>query len=240
MSAWATTLRMTRKPAPSRAGSPISPRRPSFTYSRGPNCRCRLCIRDTPGVNDTFMIREQITIRAIRESRICVVVLAAHQALSSVDLALIRMIANVKSREVIIVVNRVDELPDPVNQVPEIRDSIVKTLTEFDGPKEARDYLHLGLLCECRADGSVTDALDTPTLEKMVDWSTGRRASDAAPTTREAGVALAPVGRTADLLLRFQHTDLRRHGSRASGQDRQVGNEPRERTECRAASDLAP
>ena len=45
-----------------------------------------LCIRDTPGVNDTFMIREQITIRAIRESRICVVVLAAHQALSSVDL----------------------------------------------------------------------------------------------------------------------------------------------------------
>ncbi len=69
-----------------------------------------LCIRDTPGVNDTFMIREQITIRAIRESRLCVVVLAAHQALSSVDLALIRMIANVKSREVIIVVNRIDEI----------------------------------------------------------------------------------------------------------------------------------
>ena len=33
-----------------------------------------LCLRDTPGVNDTFMIREQITIRAIRESRMCVVV----------------------------------------------------------------------------------------------------------------------------------------------------------------------
>ena len=64
-------------------------------------------------------------------------VLAAHQALSSVDLALIRMIANVKSREVIIVVNRIDELPDPVSQVPEIRNSIVKTLTEFDGPKDA-------------------------------------------------------------------------------------------------------
>ncbi|NNF92198.1 MAG: hypothetical protein HKM96_12470, partial [Boseongicola sp.] len=96
-----------------------------------------LCIRDTPGVNDTFMIREQITIRAIRESRLCVVVLAAHQALSSVDLALIRMIANVKSREVIIVVNRIDELSDPVNQIPEIRDSIRQTLTEHDGPSEA-------------------------------------------------------------------------------------------------------
>ncbi|NNE88030.1 MAG: hypothetical protein HKN27_08135 [Silicimonas sp.] len=97
-----------------------------------------LCIRDTPGVNDTFMIREQITIRAIRESRICVVVLAAHQALSSVDLALIRMIANVKSREVLIVVNRIDELSDPKSQIPEIRDSIRQTLKDHDGPVDAQ------------------------------------------------------------------------------------------------------
>ena len=129
-----------------------------------------LCIRDTPGVNDTFMIREQITIRAIRESRICVVVLAAHQALSSVDLALIRMIANVKSREVVIVVNRIDELPDPVNQVPEIRNSIVKTLTEFDGPKEAQ-IIFTSAFCANAALMGRYDALDTPTLEKMVDWS---------------------------------------------------------------------
>ena len=34
-----------------------------------------LCLLDTPGVNDTFMMREQITINALRDSRICVVVL---------------------------------------------------------------------------------------------------------------------------------------------------------------------
>lgn len=131
-----------------------------------------LCIRDTPGVNDTFMIREQITIRAIRESRLCVVVLAAHQALSSVDLALIRMIANVKSREVIIVVNRVDELPDPVNQVPEIRESIIKTLTEFDGPKDAQ-IIFTSAFCANAALMGRTDALDKATKEKMVMWSRG-------------------------------------------------------------------
>ena len=43
-----------------------------------------ICLRDTPGVNDTFLMREQITIQAIRESRICVVVLSAGQALTSV------------------------------------------------------------------------------------------------------------------------------------------------------------
>ena len=103
-----------------------------------PGAPMKLCIRDTPGVNDTFMMREQITIRAIRESRICVVVLSAHQALSTVDMALIRLISNVKSREVIIFVNRIDELSDPANEVPQIRASIEKTLSEHQGPEEAQ------------------------------------------------------------------------------------------------------
>jgi signal recognition particle receptor subunit beta len=92
-----------------------------------------LCLRDTPGVNDTFLMREQITIRAIRESRLCVVVLSAHQALSSVDMALIRLISNVRSREVVIFVNRIDELSDPGTQIEEIRASIRATLAEHKG-----------------------------------------------------------------------------------------------------------
>ncbi|MEE9387454.1 MAG: dynamin family protein [Paracoccaceae bacterium] len=103
-----------------------------------PEFKTNLCIRDTPGVNDTFMMREQITIRAIRGSRLCVVVLSAHQALSTVDMALIRLISNIKSREVIIYVNRIDELSDPANQVPEIRDSVQKTLKTHDGPEDAQ------------------------------------------------------------------------------------------------------
>lgn len=96
-----------------------------------------LCIRDTPGVNDTFMMREQITIKALRDSRICVVVLSAHQALTSMDMGLIRLISNVKSREVIIFVNRIDELSDPASQIGEIRASIIQTLKDNNGPQQA-------------------------------------------------------------------------------------------------------
>jgi hypothetical protein len=106
-------------------------------YIDRPDLPLPLCVRDTPGVNDTFMMREQITIKAIRESRLCVVVLSAHQAMSNVDLALIRLIANVKAREVVIFVNRIDELPDPSAQVKEIRDSIRDTLQRHQGPVDA-------------------------------------------------------------------------------------------------------
>ena len=99
-------------------------------YMSAPALPIPLCIRDTPGVNDTFMMREQITINALRGSRICVVVLSATQALSSMDMGLIRLIANVRAREVVIFVNRVDELADPAKEIPEIRESILKTLSE--------------------------------------------------------------------------------------------------------------
>ncbi len=98
----------------------------------------RICIRDTPGVNDTFMMREQVTIGAIRDSRLCMVVLCAHQALSSVDMAVIRLISNLKSRDVVIFVNRIDELADPVTQIPEIRESILATLRDQNGPDDAQ------------------------------------------------------------------------------------------------------
>ncbi|RBI87634.1 hypothetical protein DRV85_01540 [Rhodosalinus halophilus] len=106
-------------------------------YLGQPEMPMRLCIRDTPGVNDTFMIREQITINAIRDSRLCVLVLSAHQALSTVDMALIRLISNIRARQVVIFVNRIDELSDPVRDIPEIRESIRATLKAHDGPEDA-------------------------------------------------------------------------------------------------------
>ena len=97
-----------------------------------------LCIRDTPGVNDTFLMREQVSIAAVRDSRICVVVLSAHQALTSIDMGLIRLISNLQSRDVIIFVNRVDELQNLAVQVPEIERSIRETLAAHKGPTDAK------------------------------------------------------------------------------------------------------
>lgn len=135
-----------------------------------PELPMKLCIRDTPGVNDTFMMREQITIRAIRDSRICVVVLSAHQALSSVDMALIRLISNIRAREVIIFVNRIDELSDPARQVPEIRDSIRETLKRHEGPADAEIVFGSAHW----ANLALTDALDTLDADSaaaLLNWA---------------------------------------------------------------------
>lgn len=97
-------------------------------YLDRPHLPKGLCLRDTPGVNDTFMMREQITLNAISDSRVCVVVLSAHQALSTMDLALLRIICSVDAREVLIFVNRIDELEDPKTEQKNIGASIRKTL----------------------------------------------------------------------------------------------------------------
>ncbi len=140
-------------------------------YLTAPSIPMPLCLRDTPGVNDTFMMREQITINALRDSRICVVVLSAHQALSSMDMGLIRLISNVKSREVVIFVNRIDELSDPGAQVPEIRDSILQTLADNNGP-ENPSYLWQRLLGQYGACPKIWMIL-SQTAQKPC--STGRR-----------------------------------------------------------------
>jgi len=107
-------------------------------YLRSNSKPFRMCLRDTPGVNDTFMMREQVTINAVRASKLCVVVLSAHQALTSVDMALIRMISSLQSRDVIIFVNRIDELADPATQIPEIENSIRQVLADHKGPEDAQ------------------------------------------------------------------------------------------------------
>lgn len=129
-----------------------------------------LCVRDTPGVNDTFMIREQITINTLRSSRLCVVVLAATQALTSVDLALIRMISNVKSRDVIIFVNRIDELGDPAREIPEIRASIVETLKKHDGPTDANILFGCGFWAGQAMDGGL-ETLGVSSAEALLSWA---------------------------------------------------------------------
>jgi len=139
-------------------------------YLHRPEFKTNLCIRDTPGVNDTFLMREQITIRAIRGSRLCVVVLSAHQALSSIDMALIRLISNIKSREVIIFVNRIDELSDPATQVPEIRDSIAATLKAHDGPTKAQIIFGSAYWANHALASSLADLADD-SANALMNWA---------------------------------------------------------------------
>jgi len=75
---------------------------------------------DTPGLNDPLLIREEVTLRSLEGSDIFVLVLTAHQAFSSTDLYLLRILNAMRLDRLIIFVNRVDELTNPVNDLPEI------------------------------------------------------------------------------------------------------------------------
>ncbi len=149
-------------------------------YLGQPDLPHRLCIRDTPGVNDTFMIREQITVNAIRESRLCVVVLSAHQTLSTVDMALIRLISNIRSREVIIFVNRIDELNDPVRETEEIRKSIVATLEALNGPTDA-EIIFGSAFWAVHALSQAYKDLGKASSKTLVDWAEHKLTSGVVP-----------------------------------------------------------
>jgi len=140
-----------------------------------------LCLRDTPGVNDTFMMREQITINSIRDSRLCIVVLSAHQALSTMDMALLRLIANVDAREVVLFVNRIDELDDPANEIPEIEKNFRQTLKKQDVAENVQIVFGSAFWALSAISDSVQD-LPEASATAMENWAESDK-SDAALTS---------------------------------------------------------
>ncbi|MCB1342615.1 MAG: dynamin family protein [Pseudooceanicola sp.] len=130
-----------------------------------------LCLRDTPGVNDTFMMREQITLNAISDSRVCVVVLSAHQALSTMDMALLRIICNVHAREVVIFVNRIDTLGDPASDTVEIKESIRRTLAKAGVSDKIDILVGSGYWANCAIDDACATMMPASraALERWVD-----------------------------------------------------------------------
>lgn len=136
-----------------------------------------LCLRDTPGVNDTFMMREQITINSIRDSRLCIVVLSAHQALSTMDMALLRLIANVDAREVVLFVNRIDELDDPANEIPEIEKNFRQTLKKQDVAENVEIVFGSAFWALSALSDTVED-LPTASSTAMNKWAKSDRSNE--------------------------------------------------------------
>lgn len=79
-------------------------------FMRMPEFHVPAIVTDTPGVNDPFLVRDEVTCRSLDKSDVFVVVLSAHQALTDVDIGLIRILAQQDGKDVLIFVNRIDEL----------------------------------------------------------------------------------------------------------------------------------
>ncbi|MEM7619153.1 MAG: dynamin family protein [Pseudomonadota bacterium] len=69
-------------------------------------------ITDTPGTNDPFFVRDEITFRNLQNADIFIVVLTAQQAFSISDLALLRILQGLQKDRIIIFINRIDQLDD--------------------------------------------------------------------------------------------------------------------------------
>ena len=77
-------------------------------------------ILDTPGTNDPFLVRDEITRGALESADVYIVVLTARQALSSADVALLRILRGLHKHRIAVFINRIDELGDVVRDTPQI------------------------------------------------------------------------------------------------------------------------
>jgi hypothetical protein len=73
---------------------------------------------DTPGTNDPFLVRDEITRRALEQADIYIVMLTARQALSSADVALLRILRGLHKDRIAVFINRIDELTDVLDDTP--------------------------------------------------------------------------------------------------------------------------
>jgi signal recognition particle receptor subunit beta len=65
---------------------------------------------DTPGTNDPFLVRDEITRRSLDGADFHIVVLTARQPLSTADVTLFRILRGLQKERIVVFVNRIDQL----------------------------------------------------------------------------------------------------------------------------------
>jgi hypothetical protein len=95
---------------------------------------CAVTIVDTPGTNDPFLVRDEISREALKSADAYVVVLNAQQALSSSDLDLLRLLHGLQKSRLIVFINRIDLLANPAEDGAAVAAHIRSRLAdEFSG-----------------------------------------------------------------------------------------------------------
>lgn len=83
---------------------------------------------DTPGTNDPFLVRDEITRRSLENPDIYVFVLSALQPLSAADIAMMRLLNGLHKDRIIVFINRVDQLANPAVDATIVKRSVKKRL----------------------------------------------------------------------------------------------------------------
>jgi signal recognition particle receptor subunit beta len=68
---------------------------------------------DTPGTNDPFLVRDEITRRSLEDPDVYVFVISALQPLSTADISMLRLLNGLHKDRIVVFINRADQLPNP-------------------------------------------------------------------------------------------------------------------------------
>jgi hypothetical protein len=154
---------------------------------------------DTPGVNDPFLVRDEITHGNLGDADIYLVVLTAQQPLSKSDLALLRILRGLQKDRIIAVVNRVDILDGSAEQY--------RQLTGFVQNSLRQEFPHAQIpviLASARwgnaaltGDRQEMAAAFSPTLAAFAEWCEAASAKEVRDWTLNPNW---PAGRVSDVL----------------------------------------
>jgi signal recognition particle receptor subunit beta len=83
---------------------------------------------DTPGTNDPFMVRDEITRRSLENPDIYVFVISALQPLSAADIGMLRLLNGLHKDRIVVFINRADQLPNPNADAAAIKAAVERRL----------------------------------------------------------------------------------------------------------------
>ena len=83
---------------------------------------------DTPGTNDPFLVRDEITRRSLENPDIFIFVVSALQALTSADIAMLRLINGLQKDRILVFINRIDQLSNPISDGRLIKHNVEERL----------------------------------------------------------------------------------------------------------------
>jgi signal recognition particle receptor subunit beta len=177
---------------------------------------------DTPGTNDPFLVRDEITRRSLDGADFHIVVLTARQPLSTADVALFRILRGLHKDRIVVFVNRIDELatlPHDAQTVAElVNDGLRAEFPDIDIPIVIGSALWANASLSIR-ETDVSSVL-TPAFLSYARHVTGRDLAKAA-----TGTPNIPLDDLADVLMacsgipelhdRLNQAILNSHASRA-------------------------
>jgi hypothetical protein len=120
-------------------------------------------LTDTPGTNDPFLIRDEITRRSLESADLYIVVLTARQPLSESDVSLMRLMHGLNRERIIVFVNRIDDLADVGRDLGQVLSYVEKKLRdEFPGA-------HIPIVAGSAWWASSALTLDGPVLDRLFE-----------------------------------------------------------------------